>query len=75
MEFANKKRIPLTICGFHSKFADSTYNSRIPQQLNLTIQVSYHWFVDSQTVLDSANTFADSANWPIFEAIMSGTMI
>ena len=53
-------RIPLTICGFHLQFADSTYNLRIPlatgafqlqlrilQQLNLTIQMSYHLFVDS----------------------------
>ena len=53
-------RIPLTICGFHLHFADSTYNLRIPltlcgfhlqlripQQLNLTIQMSYHLFGDS----------------------------
>ena len=30
MESANKMRIPLTICGFHLQFADSTYNLRIP---------------------------------------------
>ena len=33
-------RIPLTICGFHLRF-------RIPQQLNLTIQMFYRLFVDS----------------------------
>ena len=33
-------RIPLAICGFHLQL-------RIPQQLNLTIQMSYHLFVDS----------------------------
>ena len=33
-------RIPLTICGFHLQL-------RIPQQLNLTIQMFYHLFVDS----------------------------
>ena len=33
-------RIPLTICGFHLQL-------RIPQQLYLTIQMSYHLFVDS----------------------------
>ena len=33
-------RIPLTICGFHLQL-------RIPQQLNLTIQMFYHSFVDS----------------------------
>ena len=60
MESANKMLIPLTICGFHLQFAYSTYNLRIPlaicgfhlqlrvpQQLNLTIQMSYHLFVDS----------------------------
>ena len=60
MESANKMRIPLTICGFHLQFAGSTYNLRIPlkicgfhlqlrfpQQLNLTIQMSYLLFVDS----------------------------
>ena len=52
-ESANKMRIPLTICGFHSQL-------RIPQQLNLTIQMFYYLFVDS------ANTIADSANSPIF---------
>ena len=53
-------RIPLTICGSHLQFADSTYNLRIsflicgfqsqlriPQQLNLTLQMFYHLFVDS----------------------------
>ena len=46
-------RIPLTICGFHLQFADSTYNCgchlqlQIPQQLNLMIQMFYHLFVDS----------------------------
>ena len=33
-------RIPLTICGFHLQL-------RFPQQLNSTIQMSYHLFVDS----------------------------
>ena len=46
-------RIPLTICGFHLQL-------RIPQQLNLTIQMFQQLFVDS------ANTVADSANSPIF---------
>ena len=53
-------RIPLTIWGFHLQFADSTYNLRIqlticgfhlqlriPQQLNLTIQMFCYLFVDS----------------------------
>ena len=60
MESANKMRIPLTIWEFHLQFADSTYNLRIPlticgfhlqlrilQQLNLTLQLFYHLFVDS----------------------------
>ena len=38
---------PQTKCGFHLQFADSTYNLRIPQQLNLTIQFFYHLYVDS----------------------------
>ena len=40
MESANKTRTPLTICGFHLEMW-------IPQQLNLTIEMSYHLFVDS----------------------------
>ena len=60
MESANKLRISPTICGFHLQFADYTYNLRIPlticgfhlqlriaQQLNLTLQMFYHLFVDS----------------------------
>ena len=48
-------RIPLTVCGFYLQFADSTYGCgfhlqlRIPQQLNLTIQIFFHLFVDSTT--------------------------
>ena len=51
---------PQTKCGFHLKFADSTYNLRIPlivcgfrlqlripQQLNVAIHRSYYLFVDS----------------------------
>ena len=38
-------RIPLTICGFH--LSGFHLQLRIPQQLNLTIQMSYHLFVDS----------------------------
>ena len=69
MESANNMRIPRTICGFHLQL-------RIPQQLNLTIQMFYHLFVDlTQTVLGSTNTVADSANSHIFGAILSGTMI
>ena len=30
MESANKMRIPLTLCGFHLQFVDSTYSLRIP---------------------------------------------
>ena len=54
MESSNKMRIQFTICGFHLQFADSTYSLRIPlaicgfhlqlripQQLNLTIQMSF----------------------------------
>ena len=45
----------LTICGFHLQFAVQGFRYlfvehlqlRIPQQLNLTIQMSYHLFVDS----------------------------
>ena len=60
MESANKMRNPLTYCGFDLQFADSTYNLRIPliiygfhlqlripQQLNITIQIFRHLFVDS----------------------------
>ena len=60
MESANKMWIPLTICGFHLQFADSTYNLRIPltfcgfrlqlripQQLNSTINMSFYLFVES----------------------------
>ena len=59
-DFTYNLRISFTICGFHLQFADSTYNLRIPltlcgfhlqlripQQLNLTIKMSYHLFVDS----------------------------
>ena len=59
-DFTYNLRISLTICGFRLQFADSTYSLRIPlticgfhfqlripQQLNLTIQMSYHLFVDS----------------------------
>ena len=40
MESANKMRIPLTLCGFHLQL-------RVPQELNLTIQMFYHLFVYS----------------------------
>ena len=59
-------RIPLTICEFNLQL-------RITQQLNLTIQMFYHFLWIPQTVPDSANTIADSANSPIFRAILSGT--
>ena len=36
MESANKMQFPLTICGFHLKL-------RVPQQLNFTIAVFYHF--------------------------------
>ena len=62
-------RISLTFCGFHLQL-------RIPQQLNLTIQIFFIICLRiPYTVLDSANTVADSANSPIFWAILSGTMI
>ena len=38
---------PQTKCGNHLLFADSTYLLRIPQQLNLTIEIIYYLFVDS----------------------------
>ena len=61
---------PLTKCGFHIQFADSTYNLRIPltvadsatAQFNDTTQTAQ----TAQTVLDSANKVADSASSPIF---------
>ena len=40
-------RIPLTICGLLLQFTDSTYNLRIPQQLNVILHMSYYFFVDS----------------------------
>ena len=33
------KENPLTKCGLHLQLADFTYSLRIPQQLNLTIQM------------------------------------
>ena len=39
-DFTCNLRIPITICGFHLQL-------RIPQQLNLTIKMSYYLFVDS----------------------------
>ena len=74
-------RIPLTICGFHLQFADSTYNLRISltvadsatAQFNDTNVLSF--VVGFQTVLDSAKTVADFANSHIFGAILSGTVI
>ena len=33
MTAANKILIPLTICGLHLQFADSTYNLRIPLRI------------------------------------------
>ena len=79
MESANKMRIPLTICGFHLQFADSPYNLRIPltvadsatAQFNDTNVLS----VVPQTVLDSTNAVADSANSHNCGANLSGTMI
>ena len=74
MEPANKMRIPLTIC-------DSAYNLRIPlticgfrnSSMSLyTCLIICLW--TPQTVLDSANTVADSANSPIFGAILSGAI-
>ena len=59
---------------------DSTYNLRIPltvaesAQLNLIRQMSLFFKWIPQTVLDSANTVADSAKLPVFGAILSGTV-
>ena len=80
MESANKMLIPLTIFGIHLQFADSTNNLRTlltvvnsaTAQFNETNVLSFLWV--PQTVLDSANTVADSASSPIFGAILSGTM-
>ena len=71
--FANKMRIPLKVYGFHLQFADSTYCLRIPrtlgipQQLNSAIRKSHYFLWIPQTVIDSANTVADSANCLILE--------
>ena len=71
MESANKMRIPLKICGFHLQFADSAYSSGFH---NSSMQLCTFLIIClriSQTVLDSAKTVADSANLPIFGAILS----
>ena len=60
-------RIPFTICVFH-------WQLRFPQQLNSTIHMSHFCLWIAETVLDSANTVADSANSFIFGAILNGTM-
>ena len=75
MESANKMRIPLIVCRFHLQIADSTYSCGFH---NSSIQRYKCFFIClwiPQTVLDSTNTVADSANSPIFGAIFSGTMI
>ena len=80
MESANKMWIRLTICEFHLQFADSTYSLRIPlaiadsatAQFNYTHAFLFVFFWIPQTVLDSANTVADSTISPIFGAILNG---
>ena len=59
--------IPLTVCGFRSQF-------RIPQPLNVTIHMSYRLLWIPETVLNSANTAAESANLPVFGAILTSTI-
>ena len=72
-------RIPLTICGFHLRFADSIYNLLISLTVAVSATAQFNkcfsicsWI--PQTVLDSTNTVADSANSPIFVAILSATI-
>ena len=60
-------RIPLTLCGFRSQL-------RIPQQLNVTINMSYYLFVDSKNCSGFRKTIADPANLSVFGAILSGAM-
>ena len=73
-------RILLTICGFHLQFADSTYNLRIPLTVAASTAAQFHYtnvllFVSGFVpVLDSANTVADSANSPVFGAMLSCTV-
>ena len=54
-------RIPLTICGFHLQL-------RFLQQLNLTIQMFYHLFVDSTNC-------SGFRKFVYFRSSLSGTMI
>ena len=66
-------RNPITICGIHLHFADSTYNLRIPLTVvdSATAQCNYThvllFVCGFHTVLASANTVADSANSPSLE--------
>ena len=53
MKSANKMRIPLTICGFHLQFADSTCSLRIP----LTIADSTTDQFNDSNVLSFAGGF------------------
>ena len=70
-----KKWILLTIFGFHLQFADSTYSLQIPHTIAgyATIQFNYThificlWIPQTQTLLDFANTVADSPISPILE--------
>ena len=75
MESANKMRIPLTICGFYLQFADSLLHLRIPQQLNLTLQMFYHLFLDSTNCSGFRKISCELRKFASFEAILSGTMI
>ena len=75
------KQNPQTKCGFHLQFADSTYTLQIPLTVadSATAQFNYTQCLivclwTPQTVLDSANMVADSANSSIFGAILSRTV-
>ena len=72
---------PQTKCGFHLQFADSTYNLRIqltlriPQQLNLTIQIFYHLSVDSTNCSGFRKNSCGFRKMAYFLSNFSGRMI
>ena len=75
MESANKMGIPLTVCKFCSHFEGSAYSCGY---LNSSV-LPYICFIIClwipQTVPDYAKTVADSASSPVFEAILSGSVL
>ena len=71
-------RVPLTVCGFHLQNAHSTFNLRIPLTVtdSATAQfkhthVSLFVFGFQKNVLNSANTVAESANFPFLERFLT----